>query len=115
MNILSILDNPIVNSFLVFLITSLLLYTIKPKFMFTKDGKMKQFGYGKNKTCFTFPVTVFGITLISFVFFKVLSSSDDTEPKNMSGGSHRRSHNKSRRSSPRWFYRGSHSKSHSRD
>lgn len=71
---LSILDNPIVNSFLVFLIASLLLYTIKPKFMFKKDGKMKKFGYGKYKTCFTFPVTVFGITLVSFIFFKVISS-----------------------------------------
>jgi len=83
---MSILDNPIVNSFLVFLIASLLLYTIKPKLMF-KDGKMKKFGYGKNKTCFTFPVTVFGITLISFIFFKVISSDDSLNKSRRSRGS----------------------------
>ena len=87
---MSMLDNPIVNSFLVFLISSLLLYSLKPSIMFKKDGKMKKFGYGKNRTCFTFPVTVFGITLISFIFFKVISA-DKTKSKRSSGRSSGRS------------------------
>lgn len=91
---LSLLDNPIVNSFLVFLIASLLLYSIKPKFMFKKDGKMKKFGYGKQKTCFTFPVSVFGITLISFIFFKVISA-DSTKSKRLSGSRYSKSYTRS--------------------
>ena len=69
------LNNPIVNSILIFLTTSILLYTIKPKIMFKKDGTMKSFGYGKNKTCFTFTLTVFTVTLVGYIFLRVISSS----------------------------------------
>ena len=98
---MSMLDNPIVNSFLVFLISSLLLYSLKPSIMFKKDGKMKKFGYGKNRTCFTFPVTVFGITLISFIFFKVISSDGGKSKKSGGGRSSKHSsrHSHSSRSS----------------
>jgi len=77
--IFNALDNPIVNSVLLFLTVSALLYAFKPKFMFDEDGKMKTFGYGEGKTCFTFPVVVFGTTLVGYIIFKVLNSYKDTD------------------------------------
>ena len=76
MNIIfSTLDNPIMNSILIFLTISILLYAIKPRIMFKKNGEMKSFGYGKNKTCFTFGVTVFTATLIGYILLRVMKSS----------------------------------------
>jgi hypothetical protein len=92
--IFNALDNPIVNSILLFLTVSALLYAFKPKFMFDEDGKMKTFGYGEGKTCFTFPVVVFGTTLIGYIIFKVLSSNKESVEKSQDGGRsrHRRHH-----------------------
>lgn len=75
-SILYIFDTPIVNSILVFLTVSTLLFAIKPKWMFKKDGHMKQFGFGKSKTFFTFPIVVFGVTMISYIILKVIYHSD---------------------------------------
>ena len=70
--ILNVLNTPVVNSILIFLTTSALLYAFKPKLMFKENGEMKSFGYGNDKTCFTFPVVVFGTTLVGYIILKML-------------------------------------------
>lgn len=75
-SILYFFDTPIVNSILIFLTVSTLLYAIKPRWMFKKDGQMRHFGFGKNKTFFTFPIVVFGITMISYITLKVIYHSE---------------------------------------
>lgn len=79
-SILYFFDTPIVNSILIFLTVSTLLYAIKPKWMFKKDGRMRQFGFGKTKTFFTFPIVVFGLTMISYIILKVIYHSHSDTP-----------------------------------
>ena len=88
--IFSALDIPIVNTVLVFLTVSALLYAIKPKLMFDDNGNMKQFGFSKNqrrgkhkkhtkhptkspKTCFTYTMVVFSSTLIAYIILHILA------------------------------------------
>lgn len=94
--IFNALDNPIVNSILLFLTVSALLYAFKPKFMFEEDGKMKTFGYGEGKTCFTFPVVVFGTTLVGYIIFKMLNSYKETPVIESQDGGRSRSKGRSR-------------------
>jgi hypothetical protein len=67
------MNTPLVNTILVFLTVTAVLYAIKPETLFNRRGKMKKFGIGKGKTCFSFPVVVFMVTLVSYVMLRMLS------------------------------------------
>lgn len=54
--------NIVLSSIIVFLIVFILLFYLKPKFLFNDDNSLKEFGIGyKNKT--VFPLWVFSIVL----------------------------------------------------
>ena len=111
--IFNALDNPIVNSILLFLTVSALLYAFKPKFMFEEDGRMKTFGYGEGKTCFTFPVVVFGTTLVGYIIFKVLNSYKEPSVIESQDGGRSHYRGKSRGYHSRGHYSPAHSSHHS--
>lgn len=61
--------NPLTISILIYILFILGIYSLKPKFCFDKQGKMKQFGIGKNKTPFTFLT----ISIVLGIFSLILS------------------------------------------
>ena len=51
---------------ILYLMVAIGLYYIKPEIMF-KDGKIKQFGVGKNKTIFYYPMILIIISIILYI------------------------------------------------
>ena len=49
-----------------------ILLIIKPSFMFKKNGKIKEFGVGKNKTVFPFWLIIFISIIISYYIANLL-------------------------------------------
>ena len=61
---------PLVTSILIYMLLIISIYSFKPKICFEKDGKMKSFGIGKNKTPFTF----LSISIILGIFSLIIST-----------------------------------------
>jgi len=64
------MNDCILNSFYVYLIIMILIYLIKPEFLFYNDGKkclFKSFGCGKNKTILN--IQILSIVLSIFTYF----------------------------------------------
>ena len=62
--------NALITSVLVYILLIISIYSFKPQLCFRKDGKMKSFGIGKNKTPFTF----LSISIILGVFSFVIAT-----------------------------------------
>ena len=65
---MDILKNHLYLSVLTFIIISLVIYTLKPKFMF-KDNKFIPTGLGANKTLCSYPVVMMLIAVIIYIIF----------------------------------------------
>ena len=61
--------NALLISILIYILLIVCLYSFKPRICFKRDGKMKSFGIGKNKTPFTFLT----ISIILGIFSLVLA------------------------------------------
>lgn len=61
---------PLHISIILYIFFILIIYTIKPRMFFLKNGKMKNFGIGKYKTLFTF----LNVSLLFGCFTFVLSN-----------------------------------------
>tara|TARA_B100000131_G_scaffold267427_1_gene265741 strand:+ start:1368 stop:1610 length:243 start_codon:yes stop_codon:yes gene_type:complete len=64
--------SPVIIAVALFLVIAALLYYIKPKLMFHREGEVREFGFEGEKTVFTYPL-VLGICavfiyLITFIF-----------------------------------------------
>ena len=59
-------DNYLKVIFFLYLTISIGLYYFKPSMMFS-DGQIKQFGVGKNKTIFYFPLALIIIAIIIYI------------------------------------------------
>lgn len=57
-------------AFFVLLIS--LIATVKPSLFFERDGKIKPFGIGDDKTMFSFGVITVVLAILSFYFFCVI-------------------------------------------
>lgn len=53
-------------SLILYFIFALILWFIKPSFMFDDDKNMRQFGTGKNKTIFYYPLALIVIAMIIY-------------------------------------------------
>ncbi len=49
-----------------------LIATVKPNLLFEKDGRIKPFGIGDDKTMFSFGVITVVLAILSFYFFCVI-------------------------------------------
>lgn len=67
-------NTPRMNTIIIFVFITLVLYYTRPLMLFDKKGNMKQFGIGKNKTCFSFAVVVGIITILSYFALTILYS-----------------------------------------
>ena len=65
---MNILKNHLYLSVLTFIIISLIIYTLKPKFMF-RDNRIIPTGLGANKTIFSYPVIMILIAIILYILF----------------------------------------------
>lgn len=61
------------NTIFIFIFISLALSYYKPLWCFDKNGHMKEFGIGKNKTCFSFAVVVAIVTIIAYFLSVTIS------------------------------------------
>ena len=68
---MDILKNHLYLSVLTFVIISLIIYTLKPKFMF-RDNRIIPTGLGKNKTIFSYPVIMMLIAVIIYIIFSLI-------------------------------------------
>ena len=57
-------------SFYVLLV--ILLFVSSPSLIFESDGRIKQFGFGENKTMFSFAVFVVSIAFLSYYLFAII-------------------------------------------
>ena len=67
------ISRPLYNTLIIYLISSILIYVLKPRPIFRKNGEMKSFGYGNKKTCLSYPIVITLIGIITYFIFVVLS------------------------------------------
>lgn len=58
-----------------YIIIIIILYIIKPSFMFTKDGYVKKFGLKKEETIF--PIWLFSIIISLFIYLLIILKLDN--------------------------------------
>ena len=58
-----------------YIIVILILYIIKPKYMFTDDGNLKHFGLKKNNTII--PIWLFAIIISLFIYLLIILKLDN--------------------------------------
>tara|TARA_B100002052_G_C15461368_1_gene410033 strand:- start:315 stop:539 length:225 start_codon:yes stop_codon:yes gene_type:complete len=66
------IDQMLQTTLLLYIITSVVIYQLKPSFMFHKDGSFKQFGVGREKTIYPYwlVTTIFGILIYLYLRIK---------------------------------------------
>lgn len=62
----------IVSSILIFIFCMILLHVNKPSFIFNKDGTIKEFGTGNDKSVYSLGVVSSFIAIISFYIFSMI-------------------------------------------
>jgi hypothetical protein len=55
-----------------FVLLIMLIFTSKPTMIFNKDGTLKPFGIGEEKTMFSFGVFTVVLAILSFYFFCII-------------------------------------------
>jgi len=55
----------------IYIIISVLIWKLKPSLMF-KDGVMKEFGIGQNKTVFAYPIVIIFFAILLFFLFEIM-------------------------------------------
>lgn len=55
---------------IIYIFISYLIWNLKPKIMF-QNGKMKQFGVGKNKSLFNYQIVIIFIAIFLFYFYEI--------------------------------------------
>lgn len=66
------LNTRLLYSIVFFILLITLVYMSKLSVIFDKDGKLRQFGIGDNKTMFSFGVFTVVLAILSFYFFCVI-------------------------------------------
>ena len=69
------IDENLKTIILIFILLSFLIYQLKLEFMFHKNGKLKDFGTGKEKTLF--PFWLVSLSLGSLLYIYIKSKNDD--------------------------------------
>ena len=62
-------DNYLKYSVIVYLFIALAIWIKKPKIMFNDEKKIKNFGIGRNKTIFYYPVVLIILAIFTFTIF----------------------------------------------
>lgn len=65
----SFLNTRIIYSVLFYVLLIVLIVLAKPQIMFDRDGKMKEFGVGEEKSVFSFGLCSMVLAIISFFIF----------------------------------------------
>ena len=63
------LDNYIKYSIVLYLIIAIFIWVKKPCLIFTKNGVVKEFGVGKNKTVFYYPIILVFLSMTIYILF----------------------------------------------
>ena len=64
-----LLDCPIRNSLFIYLFVAVGLLVVKPRSLFTEDGRVKPFGVGRKASLFNYPVVLLiSSIIITFIF-----------------------------------------------
>lgn len=66
------LSSPLWNTMFIFISVAVALYLWKPEPMFDKHGNMRSFGFGAEKTCFTFTIVTFSVAMIVYCVFTII-------------------------------------------
>ena len=69
---MNIFCNPLYISIFAFILISLVVYVIKPKFLF-KNNQIIPTGLGYGKTIFSYPVLMILLAIILYIVFSLLS------------------------------------------
>lgn len=65
------------NSIIVFIFIVIILYLLKPEFIYSKrNKKFKQFGLKENETIFPFPFMTIGMGIVFYFIFSTLEQID---------------------------------------
>ena len=56
----------------IFVLITILIWSYKPAIMFRKDGSIKEFGVGKDKTVYYYPFILIIIGIISYIIVSLL-------------------------------------------
>lgn len=64
-------DSPVKNSIIIYLIISISILYIRPKFLFNIDtGQLKEFGFSNDKTILSYPIFIYIIAIIITFYFE---------------------------------------------
>ena len=63
------LDNYIKYSIVLYLIIAIFIWIKKPNLVFNDNGTVKEFGVGKNKTIFYYPIILVFLAIIIYILF----------------------------------------------
>jgi hypothetical protein len=66
------LNTRLIYAIVFFVLLISLISTMKPTLMFNREGKVRSFGIGDEKTMFSFGVTTVVLAILSFYFFCVI-------------------------------------------
>jgi len=67
--------NPLNNTILIYIISVISIYYIKPMFMYSyKENKFKSFGFGLDKTPLSFPILSISLAIILYIIFSTVNS-----------------------------------------
>lgn len=59
----------------IFVLITILIWSYKPSIMFRKDGSIKEFGVGKDKTVYYYPFILIIIGIISYIIVSLLKNN----------------------------------------
>lgn len=59
----------------IFVLITILIWSYKPAIMFRKDGSIKEFGVGKDKTVYYYPFILIIIGIISYIIVSLLKNN----------------------------------------
>jgi len=69
---MNFVNKRVLYSILFYILIVMLIFVAKPPLMFDNRGQFKNFGFGSNKTLFSFGVLITAIALVSFYVFAVI-------------------------------------------
>tara|TARA_B110000285_G_C15106909_1_gene608565 strand:- start:8 stop:232 length:225 start_codon:yes stop_codon:yes gene_type:complete len=66
-----IIDKNLQTVLIIFLLINFVVYKLKPEMVFNKEGEMKNFGVGHEKTITPFWLVTLSLTLIIYIYINV--------------------------------------------
>lgn len=58
---------PIMIAIVIFTLIAIVIYHFRPRLMFDEDGEIRNFGFEKNQTVFTYPIVLGVVALFTYL------------------------------------------------